>query len=210
MKRLMEKLISLGFRKCDIFGYEICFRHQGERRYKTVLGGMITIMLGIFLIYLFTYFSNDCIRKINPATRMQNNYFNPIILNASSFIYALQFTDSNNKIIADPTKYLSFHAIVTEWEENKSQHELKFSKCDKSRHFKNTGISQDIIKNKIPFFNETFCLDKPEEFILINSGNEIPRKSIQIFVMECMNKTLLNVDCKFKIINQDIIFLSNF
>jgi hypothetical protein len=197
----MKNLITNGFRKCDIFGYEICLRHQGERRYRTIFGGIITLMLGVFLIYLFTYFSNDCIKKINPATRMQNNYSNPIILNASSFIYALQFTDSNNQIIENPTRYLAFHAIVTDWEHNKTQYILKFSKCNKNNHFKNTGISEDLINSKIRFFNETFCLDKPEEFILMNGGNEIPRKSIQIFVMECMNKTLLDVNCKYYLIS---------
>jgi hypothetical protein len=199
MKYLIANLISQGLVKCDIFGYDICLRHQSQRKYKTIFGGIITLMLAVFLIYLFTYFSDDCIKKINPSIRMQNSFANPIVLNASSFIYALQFTDSNNKVITDPTKYLSFHAIVTEWEHNKTQLILSFSKCNKNNHIKKTGIRDEIIYNKIPNFNQTFCLDKPEEFILKNGGNEIPRKSIQIFVMECMNKTLLNKNCKLNI-----------
>jgi hypothetical protein len=185
-----------GIKMCDIFGYEIGLRHHGERRYRTVPGGVVTIVVSTFFIYLFSYFSSDCLNKVNPATRMQNNYFNPIILNATSFFYAIQFNDGSNKLMKDPTRYLSFHAIFTEWEDTKKQNIIKFVKCNLKDHFKNTGIDEKIINEKIPFFDETFCLDIPEDFTLKNGGNEIPRKSMQIFVMECMNKTLLEVDCK--------------
>ena len=102
MKYLIANLIRQGLVKCDIFGYDICLRHQSQRKYKTIFGGIITLMLAVFLIYLFTYFSDDCIKKINPSIRMQNSFANPIVLNASSFIYALQFTDSNKMISLFP------------------------------------------------------------------------------------------------------------
>ncbi len=191
----MVNILDL-FKVIDAFGYEIGFRYKGERRYRSSGGGIITFIAIGLVIYLFSYFSQDCLNKTNPTTRMLNSYNNTITLNASSFFYGLYFTDGKNEMIENPGKYILYHALVTDWDKEKITYTLKFSKCNKTRHFSKSGLPEQMIDEKIPFFHDSYCLDLPEDFKLKNGGTEIPRISLQIFVMECMNKTMFDVDCK--------------
>lgn len=51
------------------------------------------------------------------------------------------------------------------------------------------------------FFNKSYYLDIDQNFNFINSGTKMPRISLSIFVIECRNKTINNINCKKGLIN---------
>ncbi len=181
----------------DAFGYEINFRYRRNKRYRSRLGGAFSSISFAFILYLFYYFSQDCFNKTNPNVTIVNTFNNTVKLNSSSFVYAIYFTDTDNIAINNPQKYLSFHGIITEWGNNKKEHPINFSKCEISKHFNKSNILENRINQKLLNYDKTYCLDLPKDFEFLNGRNEIPRKSLRIYVMECMNKTMFQRDCMY-------------
>jgi hypothetical protein len=148
-----------------------------------------------FLIFLFNYFSYDCVYKTNPIVRENNVYEIHNSINMSKYFWAFYFTDEYYKKIEDPDRYLGFHAIITTWNETMETKPVRFSKCNINKHFSRTGFDKEKIFQLIPHFYDSYCLDLDDEFYLLNGNTQIPRSSLDIYVMECHNKTMKEVDC---------------
>ena len=191
----MFKKIKKLIKYLDMFGSHITFRHNNQTKFKTISGGTATLFSIGFIIYLFYYFSYDCINKINPIVRDNNIYKIHNFVNMSKYFWAFYFTNDNMTMIENPERYLAFHGLVTKWNETLEIYPLKFSKCNLKKHFSRTGFTKEKIFEMIPNFNDAFCLDIEDDFLLLNGNTQIPRVSIDIFVAECENKTIKDVDC---------------
>lgn len=189
--RLVKEYLEL----FDIFGYDLTFRHKNFIKFTTYYGGLITIFCTGFLIYAFLNLSKDCLKKINPIVRETNYYDDYSIVYADKFFFAFYFTDSLFTYMPNPEKYLIFHGVVTNYTNESETTIIPFIKCDIEKHFNRTEISIGSINDKISNFDKTYCLDLDQGFNLINSGTEIPRLSLSLYVIECKNTTIDSVDC---------------
>lgn len=182
----------------DIFGLDIAFRHNRFIKYRNFYGGITTIFCGIFLIYAFLELSYDCIHKTNPLVRETSYYEDYSIVKGSNFFFAFYFTDSDFNFIKNPEKYLIFYANISNSTSNEGNIEtIQFSKCNYDKHFNSKILTKEIINEKIKNFNNTFCLNFDNKINFINSGTEIPRLSLSLYVVECDNTTIHGVDCNF-------------
>ena len=189
----------------DIFGYNLSFRHNKFIKYRTYYGGILTIICTGFLMYAFVNLSRDCFNKTNPAVRESSYYEDFAILNAEKFFFSFYFTDNMFNNMPNPEKYVIFHGVITNYTNEIETKTVPFVKCNYPKHFYNTTLSKEKVDQKLSNFNNTYCLDLEGDFNLINSGTEIPRLSLSIFVIECKNTTIDGVDCK--LILKFIIFI---
>lgn len=174
----------------DIFGYDLSFRHNRFTKYRTYYGGIITIFCIGFLVYAFMNIAKDCLDKTNPSVRETSYYDDYSIVNGTKFFFAFYFTDDKFNSLPNPEKYLIFQGVLTNYTNEAETKIVDFVKCDQKRHFERTKLPFNRINEKIKNFNDTWCLDLDEDFKLINSGNEIPRLSLSIYVIECTNETM--------------------
>jgi hypothetical protein len=191
------KYVNKTIKVFDIFGTQITFRHNNQTKYKTCGGGCATILSIGFVIFLFHYFSYDCINKINPIVRNNILYKIDNTVNMTKYFWAFYFTDEKRNNIDDPERYISFHAVITDWKETMQEKIVTFSKCNLNKHFGKTSFTKQKIFQIIPNFYDAFCLDIEDDFNLLNGYSQIPRSSISIYVMECYNKTMFGVDCNY-------------
>lgn len=192
----MMKLVKDYLELFDIFGYDLTFRHKNFIKFTTYYGGLITIFCTGFLLYAFLNLSKDCLKKINPIVRETSYYDDYSIVDANKFFFAFYFTDTLYKYIDNPEKYLIFHGVVTNYTDESERSVIPFVKCNLERHFNRTQIPTESINAKIPNLDKTYCLDLEEGFKLINSGTEIPRLSLSLYVIQCSNRTIDNIDSK--------------
>ena len=177
----------------DIFGYDLSFRHNRFTKYRTYYGGILTILCTGFLVYAFLNIASDCLDKTNPLVRETSYYDDYSIVNGTKFFFSFYFTDDKLNSFDNPEKYLIFQGVLTNYTNDAETKTVNFVKCDYKRHFERTKLPLSRIKEKIKNFNDTWCLDLEEDFHLINSGTEIPRLSLSIYVIECTNSTVHNL-----------------
>lgn len=189
------KKIKKTIKFCDIFGSSITFRHNNQLKFKTLGGGIATIFSMAFLIFLFNYFADDCINKTNPLVRDNNVYQIDNYINMTNYFWAFYFTDGFKNKIEDPQRYVAFHAIHTNWDQTMKITPIKFSKCNINKHFKRIKLDREKIFQIIPNLYDSFCLDLDDDFFLLNGNTQIPRSSLDIFVIECENKTMKDINC---------------
>ena len=195
MSWAIKKFLKL----CDIYGTQISFHYEKSLLMKSVTGGICSILTAILGVIVLYYFSNDCIKKKNPGVREANVYKEQNSIDANNFYLGLHFTDSQYLKLENPEKYLAFHAVISDLRiSNTPNYEiLQFSKCKLNKHFlKNSDSELNNIQSRVPYLNESYCLDLPQNFTFLNSDSEVPRKSINIYVTECANMTIQRVSCK--------------
>jgi len=180
----------------DFFGYNLSFRFNQYKKYRTYYGGLLTIICSGFLLFTFFNLAADCLNKTNPIVRESNDFEELSVVEGTKFFYSLDFTDENFNSIVEPEKYLIFHGVITNHTDHREIKTIPFIKCDFDRHFKKTNLPKEKIDEKINNLNRTWCLDLDNEFRLINTGNEIPRITLSIFVIECFNTTTLDFNRK--------------
>jgi hypothetical protein len=179
----------------DLFGHDLTFKHKKSYKFTTALGGVSTIISGAFLLYVLIYFSRDLLNKTNPTVRQTAYFQDNNYLNTSTYFYGLDIVTDANVPMENPEKFLIFHAVITYWNAKKQEKTYTFSKCDLRKHFNKVDIQHDYIHSKLLHFNTSFCLDLEDGFQLLNGFADIPRQSIRVFVVECMNKTIDGIDC---------------
>jgi hypothetical protein len=79
--------------KCDMFGTPITFRHNSHTKYKSLIGGIATLICSGLIIFLLNYFASDCIYKTNPIVRDVNVYNVDNYINLTNYFWAFYFTD---------------------------------------------------------------------------------------------------------------------
>ena len=63
------------FEKIDLLGSNFHFYDGVSLKKRTIIGGILTFLIGIFSIYFFIIFSKDLFMKLNPniTITIQNN-----------------------------------------------------------------------------------------------------------------------------------------
>jgi hypothetical protein len=92
------------FETMDLFGYEIKMNVKGKETFKTILGGLLTILILLTIAYVIWYFGNEIIFKRRPyLITTDYNDSDPLRINFtdSNFMMAVGLTDINSLYYLD-------------------------------------------------------------------------------------------------------------
>ena len=129
------------FKSIDYFSRDFKLNFKGEESYKTVLGGISSILLFMVTVVLTWYFGQDIYLKNNPRYLSKTSYKNytPVIaLNSSSFLYALTNLKTDKGYFFEEVVYQDFLTF----------NNLIVSSSHTSVIFNNSIIEAHFIMNK--------------------------------------------------------------
>lgn len=89
------------FKNIDLFGYAVNFTHNSETKYRTKVGGIISLLFGLSYIAIFIFLAMDDFLKLNPQSYFQENPLSKdfsIPLNQNSFIGGIEVSSLAKKI----------------------------------------------------------------------------------------------------------------
>ncbi len=192
--------MSLNFLKTiDILGHDFKFSFEKSDTFKTNVGGVVTILVGIGVFLLCVYFSGDMFVHKNPNVIMMERLhddFPTRSVNESNFFFAYNILDYNYNVIYDK-RYFEFLFEYELWEmqnitgikkEIISQFQNPIPCKPKHLHYDNYSYYKEKIYNFM-------CLENPNyEF-----GGDWSRKFIKLanfMVKRCDNTTELKFGVK--------------
>jgi hypothetical protein len=110
----------------DLVSDSVTLRHNRSDKLKNSLGGALTILIIIFLIYCINYFGEDIIKKEKPITGFSKAYQSSsrVYLNNTPVVFA--FYDSLGKQYLEVEKYISFIAQPYTFEAGKVEYSYMF------------------------------------------------------------------------------------
>ncbi|EWS72479.1 transmembrane protein, putative (macronuclear) [Tetrahymena thermophila SB210] len=220
----MNSLISF-IKFADIFGQGVQMNFQKSPAYKTVYGGLVTIIIGCCFISGCYFFGSILINRLDPT----------IITQERSVTSAARINITNNNIVAmfgvsngaseiwsDPTIFRMYavQQIMQIQKNSDSGMELRqlisHNKTMKICEEKDIGIPS--VK---PYFNKLnltnlYCLDQGQDIYIEGDFDAQSFAQVFVYVEKCSNGTDPNIICKpMDVINQKLqlskiqIFLSN-
>lgn len=165
----------------DQLGGNYNLKYQGEERYKTVLGGILTLFSVFVFMGIFFMIGIDFYLRINPQVTMSktlsSEYFN-YTLNKTNFLFAFRI-ESDGKLFMRPDLfYIEPHYIVfnqTEKGMKKIVDEIiPFHKCDYSDANYNEVYNSSVM-------SQFLCLNHPSGTEGYDGGGLYDAKYIRYF-----------------------------
>ncbi len=134
----------------DLLGKSFKFNYNGSE-YKSIEGGILTILLGIGYIIFTGYFGKDLVLKESPKVIIGEKILdkNPmVVFNSSVLFFGFGIFDLNDKVINDPRyfdynlEYLFFKIKPKGIKEILSHYTLPTEQCS-SKHMDNTTLYKE-------------------------------------------------------------------
>ena len=153
MSNKFYKKVKNFFLFFDQFGYEYHFKYRSQDNYKSICGGLTTILFGIgvitYIIYNFIPFIN---RENMTSIYYTKEISSPNIINFYNYSFPFAFginCDDNNNLI-EYIKIKLFHK--SKKNSIKNENELKISNCQKSIFYNKFDHEFDSLE-----LNKYFC-----------------------------------------------------
>ena len=138
----------------DIIGKEVQFKIENSELYKTVFGGILTLMLAVISLISIWFFGNDIIYHENPKfiqKQIRREEYEYLNFTNQNFFFAIRHTDYYGAFIDDPI-YLIPKFKYEYYEKNRDTGELKLlnkiviemDKCNTSHIDNETLISENL------------------------------------------------------------------
>lgn len=94
-----------GIISIDIFGKSINLKMEGREEYKTLVGGLLTILMMILMVVVTVFFGLDLIERKNPSYYfqiLQGEGYPISIINNTNFFIAGRVTGTGSRPVLDP------------------------------------------------------------------------------------------------------------
>ncbi len=154
MSNNLYKKVKKFFLFFDQFGYEYHFKYQSQDNYKSICGGLTTILFGIIVIAYIIYNFIPFIKRENMTSIYYTKEISsPNIINFYNYSFPFAFginCDDNNNLI-EYIKIKLFHKSKKNTNESK-ENELNISNCSKSIFYNKFDNEFDSLK-----LNNYFC-----------------------------------------------------
>ena len=166
----------------DIFYRTIKFETRESENYKTIFGGLLTIITGITMIVIGFLFGREIYQRKNPLVLNSDILLEYSRINMNEFPLFFTFNLAGGKNIPDPgidkvfdfeTQALSFLSNGTTY----NKFYKGYSKCDLDKFVKNKNIIKDayegVLKNKrepICFHNDIVKSNSNENNNMYSDG----------------------------------------
>lgn len=199
-----ENIFKRGIRFIDFFGVKPKFMIDKSSKYKTFIGGILSIFIAGLILAGFAHFGRELIDKVNP-TVISSAFYQPnpdeYALNYDNFNYFIGIQDSSANYYIDPSivtlgmSYVIFKREIVndEVQWNPTRRNLKPEPCQLERHF--PKFKEEFTGLPLP---DLYC-PNPDEFKNISlAGNwgEDRYHYLSMLVTPCRNSTESSVICK--------------
>ncbi|KAL4507263.1 hypothetical protein ABPG72_002056 [Tetrahymena utriculariae] len=141
----------------DIFGSQILFYFQKEKKYKTNLGGFITLAIITIIIIRSSVICFDAYNRVDPS------------------IYTISITQYTQTTVKDPNT----GQIVS----NLTQRQIKSGICN-SQNFQNPSTQKNF--ESIDYQN-LYCIDPDEEIVIEGDNGKLSFSYAVITVSQCVS-----------------------
>jgi hypothetical protein len=154
---LKTSLLSF-MRTIDLNGNGISLRHNSHKQIKTVIGGLITIIITIFSLYCIVYFSQDIINKEKPISLFNKDFTPNSQVFIKDFPFAMSFATSGGVLKTDFQRNIGVDVLYYEMYFNIPIRisKLTVEPCDPSRHF---GKHFNVLNGTFPM-DVSYCLNQ--------------------------------------------------
>ena len=190
-------------KKVDFFSHKVTltFNKNGETGYKTLLGGIITIVSILFSIICSFYFIFRLFMR-KDLTVIVSNQINPFVnlTYSHKLPFLLRLTDTNSLPFVDDDRLYYITASIWYGGSNISEVSqqnsvsFKIGKCDINKHF--SDEYKEYFKN-ITDLNTYYCIEPRNSSQTIYGlyGNRYPFSYYSFTVRHCRNSTENNYSC---------------
>ena len=206
--------MSLFLRQIDLLGKETSLMVNNKRKFNTVIGGLLTIILVLTSILAFIAFGRDIIEKNEPQITFWKNPSSEVQFDFSpNFTYVISVYDPVKNIhIPEIEKLLRFYIVTQDVNpdlrfENKSVIEefFEMEKCS------NDKLTPEVNNTLFLSFDSYFCMPKnitlPLKGTLVTGKNRVFKLNVDY----CNNSTFNNNTCYSKdIISEKLPSVFNF
>jgi len=165
MKGNNNKLISI-IKDCDCFGKPLTFRINHEREYKSLLGGVSTIIFVMISLVYITYMTSRFLLRKNLefiySTKVvdEGAFLNFTDINFN-LAFGVQYTLNGTNAIEKSKKYLEFSMTSNSWNggtSNITKYKYGLKKCELADF--DAKVEKLFVKNNLqnmfcPILNET-------------------------------------------------------
>jgi hypothetical protein len=203
---MQENIFKKIIRSIDFFGVKPKFTIDNSNKYKTIIGGILSILIAILIFTGFFHFGRELVDKINP-TVISSAFYQPnpdeYALNEDNFGFFIGIQNSNFEYYIDPTyvslsmNYVIFTRKITngEVEWNPTSRDLKPEPCQLGKHF--PKFQKEF--SGLPL-SDLFCANPDEIKNVSLAGNwgEDNFNYISIQVTPCKNSTESDIICRTK------------
>jgi len=149
----------------DTLGKEFRFNIDGGK-YKTALGGIVTLLLGWILVFLTWYFGGDILYRVEPFLLLEETISTtfPIAeLNSTNFFLALRLDDDHGNVFNSSffTYHTYYDAFLLDpktlaWSNVQSMTATKDMELCSTKHIdQETYVQERLNGYYCPFFNNT-------------------------------------------------------
>ena len=182
---------------CDIFGMQYQFLRNGNLKYKTKAGFIITLIYLIIVIALFLGFGIDMYTRKNPKFSF-NSITQPYkekILTNNQFLYAYRIEDKYGIEIRDDSffklklMYFKHKLIDGIWQSIKSEWNLQKTRCS---DIPNINIKENYYNISL---KNWFCIDFENQTIGGNWDGDFNNLFV-VTTQICDNTTSNNYTCQ--------------
>jgi hypothetical protein len=117
--------ITTLIRSIDYFAQPVQIFFNGEKKYSTVLGGLVSLIIFCITVALIFNSSTNLFNRTNPLTSMTNTFlrYSPIMnLSDDNHFYAAYLITSDLKVFSDPSYFsIEINQFILERNDNGSQ-----------------------------------------------------------------------------------------
>jgi hypothetical protein len=174
----------------DIFGITFNFRYNGESKYKTKIGGLLTIVYLIIIFSLFMGFGIDLYERKNPRVSFNTKMepYEQRNLSNQNFTLAYRIEDQSGQMVErSEIIYIELSIYSTKLLDTGVWDELKFN-IQEPRRCKELPSTTEKEKYYNISLQQWYCVDFDNVTLGGNwDGNFV--NGLQINTYQCQNKT---------------------
>ena len=177
--------------RLDIVGERLSFEHKEEQRFKSFIGGLISLFTIIVIIVLGLLFSKEFFERKSPSVTSSQELIKESKVNIEDLILFLTFNTPDGKKVEDPLSYISFSLARVDIYSNNTNNFLEpqnytIGECNmaKLKKSKYSYLIADFDPSNIVYF----CIENYENLNFKNGFTELDSSFIDIRVDKCNNK----------------------
>jgi hypothetical protein len=189
----------------DLISSDIGLNYKGQSRHKSIVGGLLSIIIIILSTIGLIYFGRELYEKRNPIMISSTN-FNPFPSNTSlkpkdfPFFIAVEDSSNNLEYFKDTTVYemtarIYKRLIIPDQQGNLiinvTKTPIKLEDCNLKKHFPSM---EDIYENYL--IEKAWCIRPEDDHFIKGDYNINEFYELQFYVTPCWNRTSNNNKCK--------------
>lgn len=193
----MSSLTEKGLLYADIFGRFFIFEHNYSQRYRSISGGVLSLVTFFIIVGLGIIFSLEFIKREAPTISMSNQMLEDSKIYMSNITPVISLSSLNGTAISNPMRFISINAYRKDIYVNRTNNfvspvQFSFSECD-FHELGSTNIK--FLYQELENENSTFyCIDSTDESYFENNFAEIDSSFIQIEFEKCQVESVCDQD----------------